>query len=112
MPWQQPLPPKGDAGQTEPALAPSSRSQEPLRGQRGLGGIAGEEGVSLQTGAEPRVYKAWGSGPGGLFSTTTPRLTWQHGEAPPAAEPRSTRAWERSAHGPPPAADSGAASGR
>ncbi|KAL9865990.1 phospholipase A2-like isoform 2-T2 [Geothlypis trichas] len=48
----------------------------------GLGGIAGE-GVPLQTGAEPRVYKARGSSPAGLFSTTTPRLAWQHGQALP-----------------------------
>lgn len=54
MPFQQPLPPKGDAGQTEPALALSSRSREQGRPGAALGlrGIAGE-GVPLQTGAEP-----------------------------------------------------------
>lgn len=87
MPLQQPLPPKGDAGLTELALALSSRSEEPCgdRTALGLGGIAGE-GVPLQTGAEPCVYKAWGSSPAGLFSTTTPRLTWQHGQALPECQ--------------------------
>lgn len=81
MPFQQPLPPKGDAGQTEPALALSSRSEDGP-GRAGARGHR-KRGCSLETGAEPCVYKAWGSSPGGLFSTTTPRLTWQHGEALP-----------------------------
>ncbi|XP_015498143.2 phospholipase A2-like [Parus major] len=68
--------------QSQPSPSPHA-ARNLLRGRSGrLGGIAAE-GVSLQTGAEPCVYKAWGSSPGGLFSTTTPRLAWQHGEALP-----------------------------
>lgn len=119
MPFQQPLPPKGDAkaNRTSPRplpTQPGARCGDGLDRGLGLRDIAGE-GVSLQTGAEPCIYKPWSSGPGGLLSTPTPRLTWQSGEvlpAVPAAEPRHTGVREPSAHGLPPAAVADAASGR
>lgn len=86
-PSQQPLPPsqrrRGAHGASlRPLLTQPGAFSGPGRAAPGLGGIAGEA-APLQTGAEPCVYKAWGSSPAGLFSTTTPRLSWQHGEARP-----------------------------